>query len=268
MSLERELRTAQRAAAASGELAQRLSLSGIVAEDKPDFSPVTIADRQCEQLIQNILTAEFPDDGILGEEGAQRPSRSGRRWIVDPIDGTRDFVRGNRNWAVLIGLEEGDDVLAGVCHLPMYGEMYSGARGYGADCNGRPLRASSISRLQDAVVCINGINALHRTPMAASVVEWLSRFWAVRSLGGPPDAMMVASGQADLWIEIKASPWDLAPMKVIAEEAGVRFLNFDGGSSIHGGNCILCVPALEEDAFRFLNACENAATRGTVGHST
>ncbi len=260
MSFDRELQTARRAAAASGELAQRLRATGISSESKDDLSPVTNADRECERLIHNILISEFPSDGILGEEGAARESRSGRRWIVDPIDGTRDFIRGNRHWAVLIGLEEGDDVIAGVCNLPMYGEMYSAARGAGADCNGRRLAASSITSIQEAVLCVNGLNSLRRTPFAEALLPWLGNFWAVRSLGGAPDAMMVASGQADVWIEIKAAPWDLAPLKVIAEEAGIRFLNFNGASSIHGGNCILCVPALEDEIFEFVNSPAETVT--------
>jgi fructose-1,6-bisphosphatase/inositol monophosphatase family enzyme len=259
MALDRELQAAQKAARAAAALARRLQLQGLTAETKSDESPVTLADRECERLITDMLAAEFPDDGVLGEEGAAGASRSGRRWILDPIDGTRDFVRANRNWAVLIGLEEGDDVLAGVCYLPMYDEMYAAARGLGASCNGRPLRASAITTLDQAVVCINGLNGIHRTRLAASAWSWLGGCWAVRSLGGAPDAMMVVSGQADIWIEIKAAPWDLAPMKVLAEEAGVRFLNFDGRSSIHGGDCILCVPALEEQVFRFLHAAAATA---------
>ena len=85
-------------------------------------------------------------------------------------------------------------------------------------------------------------------------MSWLGQFWAVRAWGGAPDAVAIAAGQAEVWIETKAAPWDLAPMKVIAEEAGVRFLNFNGQSSIYGGDCVLCVPALEEEVFRFLNS--------------
>lgn len=254
MALDRELQAAERAARAAAELAVSLQAKGLTPEAKADESPVTLADRECERLITGMLLSEFPADGVLGEEGAAAESKSGRRWILDPIDGTRDFVRGNRNWAVLIGLEEGENVLAGVCYLPMYDEMYSAARGLGAACNKRPLRASKIAAFDQAVVCINGLNAIHRGPLAATAWKWLGGCWAVRSLGGAPDAMMVVSGQADIWIEIKAAPWDLAPMKILAEEAGVRFLNFNGQTSIHGGNCILCVPALEEEVVRFLQA--------------
>jgi len=254
MALERELQVARRAAIEAAELAKQIRAGGITAEAKLDESPVTIADRECERLLEKILLSEFPDDGLLGEEGALRESRSGRRWIIDPIDGTRDFIRGNHHWAVLIGLEEGDNVLAGVCHMPGYGETYGAARGLGADCNGRRLQGSKITSIREAVVCVNGFNSLDASPIAGGLLSWLAKFWAVRSWGGAPDAVAVAAGQAEVWIEAKAAPWDLAPMKVIAEEAGVRFLNFNGQSSIYGGDCVLCVPALEEEVFRFLNS--------------
>src|SRR5215471_18892704 len=114
MSYERELEFARRIAAAAGDNARRIRETGITAETKPDHSPVTIADRDNERLIREAIEREFPDDGILGEEGSSKPGTSGRRWIIDPIDGTRDFVRGNRFWCVLVALEQDGESLVGV----------------------------------------------------------------------------------------------------------------------------------------------------------
>ena len=111
MSFGRELEVARAVAVRSAELAIRHQAAGLKPEAKADDSPVTIADRECERLIAGVLTEAFPDDGILGEEGAKKESRNGRRWILDPIDGTRDFVRGNPFWAVLIGLERSEERL-------------------------------------------------------------------------------------------------------------------------------------------------------------
>src|SRR5258706_8979360 len=121
MTFGREIETARRAAERAVALALRHQTAGVQVEIKPDDSPVTIADRECEKLIAGLLDTAFPEDGILGEEGSRKESRSGRRWIIDPIDGTRDFVRGNPLWSVLIGLEEGSEVVAGVVHLPVLG---------------------------------------------------------------------------------------------------------------------------------------------------
>ena len=205
------------------------------AEKKPDNSPVTEADRECERVIAGMLYEAFPDDGILGEEGARAESRSGRRWIVDPIDGTRDYVRGNPLWANLIALEVGDDVVAGVVNLPELGLLYTAGRGSGAFRNDSPIRASSIRSIAEAVLCFNGFDKLEGVPSRDKLLDWMAPFWSVRGLGGAADAMMVASGQAEIWIEPSASPWDFAPLKVILEEAGGLFLNFDGGSSIYAG---------------------------------
>jgi histidinol-phosphatase len=238
----------------AGDIALGYWNTGLTPETKSDASPVTIADRECEKAIAGAIEEAFPDDGLLGEEGAAKNSRSGRRWIIDPIDGTRDFVRGNRAWAVLIGLEEAGDVVAGAAYLPAMNEMFTAARGTGAFLNGERIRASAVSDPAQAVLCVNGFTNILQRPFSTGLLAWMAKFWAVRSMGGCLDAMMVARGQADLWLEISGKPWDFAPLKIIAEEAGARFFNFDGGSSIYGGNCIVCAPGMEQVARRFVTA--------------
>ncbi len=239
--------TARRA----GEIALQYQ-PDIVAETKPDNSPVTEADRECERMIARMLSDAFPEDGILGEEGARSESRSGRRWIIDPIDGTRDYVRGNPLWANLIALEAEGEVSVGVVNLPVLGKLYSAGRGVGAHLNGSGIRVSSKTSVNDSVLCVNGYDKMANLPFRAQLLDWMARFWAVRGLGGAADAMMVASGQAEVWIEPVASPWDFAPLKVILEEAGARYLNMDGGSSIYAGNAIGCAPGLEQEVRRLL----------------
>ncbi len=252
MGLERELVMMERAARQAAEAALRRRAGGITADTKADGSPVTQADRESERIITSILRDAFPQDGILGEEWGETPSRSGRRWIVDPIDGTRDYVRGNGCWSVLIGLEADGESVAGICYLPEWNRMYTASRGDGAWCNGRPVRTSRITQASQAVVCVSGLDLMQRMPFGGRMLEWLKQFWAVRSMGGCVDAMLVASGSAEVWIEPECASWDLAPMKVILEEAGARFFNFDGGSSIHAGNCVGCVPALEDELRRLV----------------
>ena len=224
----------------------------IVAETKPDKSPVTQADRECERMIASMLTAAFPEDGILGEEGASVETRGGRRWIIDPIDGTRDYVRGNPLWANLIALEKDGDVVVGVVNLPVLAKLCSATRGGGAHCNGSRMHASSKTSVEESVLCLNGYDKVPNAPYRDRLLDWMARFWAVRGMGGAADAMMVAAGQAEIWIEPKASPWDFAPLKVILEEAGARFLNADGGSTIYAANGIGCAPGLEQEVRRFL----------------
>jgi hypothetical protein len=129
MSYERELDFARRLATAAGDNAKHIREGDVFTETKADTSPVTIADKENERIVREAIEREFPDDGILGEEGSSKSGSSRRRWIVDPIDGTRDFVRGNRFWCVLIALEEADEPVVGVAHFPMLDETYWAVRG-------------------------------------------------------------------------------------------------------------------------------------------
>ena len=247
----REIEVAVQASRKAAELALRYQ-SHVAVETKPDNSPVTQADRECERLIASILSEAFPEDGLLGEEGTRLESRSGRRWIIDPIDGTRDYVRGRPLWANLIALEAGDEIVAGVVNLPVLGGLYHASRGGGAFCDDSPIHVSSRTLIQEATLCINAFSRLDAAPFKDRLLDWMARFWSVRGLGGAPGAMMVASGQVEIWIEPHASAWDFAPLKIIVEEAGGRFLNFDGGSNIYAGNCVVCAPAFEPEVIRFL----------------
>jgi len=256
MGFDRELDVARNVAAQAGRLAFEHQARGFEVKGKPDLSPVTSADRASEQLICSLLEDAFPEDGILGEEGAAKESHSGRRWIIDPIDGTRDFVRGIPTWGVLIGLEADGDVVVGACNLPALGELYSATRRGGSYRNGAPIRISSISAPHEAVFCLDAFSNIHRHPFGSRLIPWMARFWAVRSFGGCLDAMCVAAGRAEVWIEGEAKPWDFAALKVIAEEAGARFFNFDGGTSIYAGNCVITVPSLEPEIRTFLGVLE------------
>jgi histidinol-phosphatase len=247
MSWEREIEVVKAVSRRAGELALAHARRGVAREDKADDSPVTVADRECEQLIVSSLRAEFPHDGFLGEEGSGEAGTSGRRWIVDPIDGTRDFLRGLPTWSNLIALEAGGEVVLGVCNLVVPGELYWAVRGRGAWVNDRRISASTVDRRDRAILTLTAFNDVGRTPLGPRIVDYMSGYWAVRSMGGCQDAALVVSGRAEAWIELNAKSWDLAPILVLAEEAGCRFFNFDGGRSIHAGNCVVCVPFLEAE---------------------
>ena len=256
MPYENELKIGAAIARRAGELALKIREGHLGIESKSDESPVTIADKACEKLIVEELTAAFPDDGLLGEEGAARESSNGRKWIIDPIDGTRDFIRGTRAWSVLIGLEENGQVVAGHAFFPALNWMFSAAKGQGAFHDGVRIHASAITKKSEALLCCNGFSFMKTYPFAKNLVDWLAGFWTVRSMGGCLDAMLVASGVADAWLEAKAQPWDLAPLKIIAGEAGCVAFDFTGADTIYGGNYFMCVPALEGEMRRFLGASE------------
>jgi histidinol phosphatase-like enzyme (inositol monophosphatase family) len=252
MTFEKELQIARQIATQAGRLALDNQVRGAASETKPDGTPVTSADRANERLICQMLEGAFPDDGILGEEGAAREARRGRRWIIDPIDGTRSFIRGIPAWSVMLALEAEGEIVVGVCNLAPLGELYSAAAGLGAYRNGTRIRVSQVKTPEQAMICLTGFDKAARWDFAARLLPWMSQFWSVRSMGGCTDAMCVASGRAEAWITLEAKPWDLAPVKIIGEEAGARFFNLDGKSSIYGGDCVLTVPSLEAELRRFL----------------
>jgi histidinol-phosphatase len=253
MAFAREIEVARKAAEEAAKLALKYQAAGIRPDTKPDDSPVTIADRESERLISSRLEEAFPEDGVLGEEGAHKQSRSGRRWIIDPIDGTRDFVRGNLLWSVLIGLEQDAEVVAGVVHLPMLQQTCWASRGDGAFCNDTRLRVSSIADPSKAVLSVNSLNRIRDMRISRGLIDWASQFWAYRCLGGTPDAMMVAAGQVDVWIEPKVAAWDLAAVQVVLEEAGAVFSDFSGARTIYGGSAVACTPGLEQEVRAFLD---------------
>jgi histidinol-phosphatase len=249
---EKEIEVARSLARQAGLAALRQRGGGIDYVSKSDDSPVTAADRESERVIAQGLAEAFPEDGLLGEEGTAKESRNGRKWIIDPIDGTRDFVRNNLTWAVLIGLEQAGEVVAGVAYFPALDRAYFASQGGGAFLNDRPIRISAIDTIQRAVLSIDGLtNGVHRD-FTSQLAQWIAPFWAFRSMGGCLDAMMVCSGEMEVWIETGGKPWDFASLKIIAEQAGARFLNFDGGSSIYGGNAVIVVPPLADETMRFV----------------
>jgi histidinol phosphatase-like enzyme (inositol monophosphatase family) len=251
MAFERELDFVKRVAVEAGELALDYQRKGISAETKSDDSPVTAADKACEKMLVEAINQVFPDDGILGEEGASKPSKNGRKWIVDPIDGTRDYVRGLPLWAVLIGLELDGEVVVGAANCPAQNTLCWASKGGGTFANGNRARVSAISDSTQAVLCFNGFHKENVPAMGQELLKWVSRFWAVRGLGGAMDAMLVAMGKADVWIEPNAKPWDFAALKIIVEEAGGRFSSLSGENTIYAGNGYACTPGVEKTVREF-----------------
>ena len=212
---------------------------GVSAETKPDTSPVTIADKENELIVREAIEREFPDDGILGEEGSSKAGSSRRRWIVDPIDGTRDFVRGNRFWCVLIALEEADEPVVGVAHFPMLDETYWAVRGGGAYLNRERLRVSAIESINSTAY--SAPTACTSSRLALTCRE----SWNSCSVRGPFDPMAARWTPACLppvWWRSGSNPRSRSgtsrALKLIIEEAGGDFFALDGSRRIDRGTAL------------------------------
>jgi histidinol-phosphatase len=208
-------------------------------EWKADESPVTVADREAEAACHAVIRAAFPDDAWLGEETGEVGGGSGRRWICDPIDGTRNFVRGVPLWATLVACEENDMVVAAAVMIPALNENYDAVLGGGARCNGSVIQVSRIDRLDQALFCYESPAWFHKNHMTA-VFDDLNKITALqRGLCDAYGHMLVASGRAEIVVELQLSVWDVAATSLVVNEAGGRFSDLRGTPSIRSGNAVV-----------------------------
>lgn len=203
---------------------------------------VTVMDRRAERLLVNRLRQARPDDGVLGEEGGQREGSSGVRWVLDPVDGTVNYLYDLPGWAVSVAAELAGEVVAGVVHVPTYGETFAAVRGGGATRNGVPVRVSSCADLAQALVATGfGYAADRRARQAAVLAEVLPRVRDVRRLGAASvDLCAVACGRVDGYYERGLQPWDLAAGGLVAREAGAVVAGLRGAPA--GEDLVLAAP--------------------------
>lgn len=230
-------------------------------EWKSDESPVTVADREAEAACQAVVAAAFPGDAWLGEETGASGGGDGRRWIVDPIDGTRNFVRGVPLWATLVACEEGGRVVAAAVAIPALGEMYDATLGGGARCNGTPIRVSAIARLDQALFCYESPAWFSRNGMDAAFVALNQRTALQRGLCDAYGHMLVASGRAEVVVEPQLSVWDVAATSLVVNEAGGRFSDLAGTPSIRSGNAVVTNGLLHADVLAVLAEARDGRSR-------
>jgi histidinol-phosphatase len=252
MTYEQELHKAIEITRKAGELAMQWFNRGTQAEEKEDASPVTIADRECEKLISRMLRENFCEDGILGEEGARVASRSGRRWLIDPIDGTRDFVRHNPFWSVQLALQVENEVVLGVIFCPTLDEMLFASSGTGCYWNNERVFGSKIASLDKSILMVSGFKSAWDTWPPDAVRYLTENCWTVRCYGGCYDVIMFARGKADIWLSGSGMEWDYAPVQVIARECGARLLTREGNDRIDQKHCVLCAPGIENEIRQIL----------------
>ena len=224
--LEREVAT--RAARAAGEAALRFFRKDPRVTWKPDDSPVSEADHAADRVLVDALRKAFPADAILTEETGELPGTTGRRWIIDPIDGTRPFLRGIPDWSNLVALESDGDVVVGVLNLPAHGDLYAAARGLGTTKNDVRVALPAPPPLDQAVVTLGQLANGHRMLGAQRFQALVDAVGLARGYGDARGPAMVLSGFVDACLEFDVSLWDLAPFPVLFEEAGATYTDLDG----------------------------------------
>jgi histidinol-phosphatase len=234
----------------------RFRAADLVVETKPDLTPVSEADKAVERTLRDRLASVRSYDAVLGEEyGSADLPENGRRWIIDPIDGTKNYVRGIPVWGTLLALQEGDQITVGVASAPALGRRWWAARGAGAfardalSAGPRRLRVSAVRALEDAQLCISGFDGWDEAPARLDQVLALARAcWRTRGFGDFWSYMLVAEGVAEIGCEAVVSLWDLAAPQVIVEEAGGTFTDLGGVPTADGGDALASNGLLHEEA--------------------
>lgn len=213
---------------------------------KPDLTPVSDADTAVEKALRATLARTRPRDAVLGEEFGSTPAPAGpgtRRWVIDPIDGTKNFIRGVPIWATLIALMIGDQPVVGLVSAPALGRRWWAALGHGAYAGrhtaaATPIRVSAVGQLQDASFCYSSLNGWEEAGKLRAVLEIIRRVWRDRAYGDFYGYMLLAEGALDIMVEPELSLWDVAALVPIVTEAGGRVTDLAGRVDASGGSAV------------------------------
>lgn len=239
---------------------ERFRAGDLVVHTKPDLTPVTEADQAVERTLRQELASARPADGILGEEYGTDGADAPRRWVLDPIDGTKNYVRGVPVWATLIGLMDGPEVVVGVVSAPAMGRRWWAARGEGAFTTDpgsrlpRPLRVSAVRALDDASFSYSDARGWAERGAAGGLQALLDTTWRQRAYGDFWSHMLVAEGAIDIAAEPDLQSYDMAALVPIVEEAGGRFTSYAGGDPLVDGSAVCTNGVLHDEVLALLRS--------------
>jgi len=242
----------------AGAITERYFKGTLSPARKADNSFVTVADREAERHLRKSIEQVFPDDAILGEEEAEKQGSSGRRWIIDPIDGTYAFVHGVPFYGVMIGLEVDGETILGVVNLPALSEIIYAARGLGCFWNDKPARVSSTSALNQALLLATDFSTTREDRFGSALEDLRQKANASRTWGDCYGHVLVATGRADVMLDPVMNIWDCAALLPIIEEAGGTFTDWCGRRTITGGNAISTNGVLFQEVMETIRKAESA----------
>lgn len=246
------LEAAESFAREAGAVTRRYFGRVLESDAKRDGTPVTRADREAETLLRDRIAEHYPSHEILGEEFGETAGDSDIRWILDPIDGTRSFMRGVPLYGVMIGIEIQGEPRVGVIHFPALDETVAAAKALGCRWNGRPASVSRIRDVDEAVALTTDVeNALSR-PVGPGWRSLGRRVDFTRTWGDCYGHCLVATGRAEIMVDPELAAWDAAPLLPIVTEAGGRFTDLEGTAGIHGGSGISTNGHLHDDVLEVL----------------
>jgi histidinol-phosphatase len=230
----------------------RYRAADLEVETKPDMTPVSESDKRVELALRERLAKRRPDDRIIGEEFGSDAGSAGRAWVIDPIDGTKSYVRGMDTWSTLIALTVDGEVQLGVVSMPALSKRWWAARGAGAFADGRPIHVSRVGELGAAQFVWSGIEEWDAIGAFQRVVDFGRRCWRTRGVGDAWQYMLVAEGAAEVATDPEATLWDLAAVSIVVQEAGGRFTGLDGTEGPGAGSGLATNGLLHEQALAAL----------------
>lgn len=240
------------AARTAGELALGYYEQKLDVIWKSDQSPVTLADQNAEKLLRETLLGRFPTDGFLGEEFGDAPGTSGYRWIIDPIDGTRSFVRGVPLWGTLVGLEYKGELIAGITRVPALKQTYRALRGDGAFRDDRPIHVSKVADMTKAHLYYSSLSWFKKAGALDRFLELYFRTERQRGFGDFYGFVLVAEGAGDVMVEHGVHAWDIAALIPLLEEAGGKMTAWDGTVDIERTDVLASNGLLHTEVLRHL----------------
>jgi histidinol-phosphatase len=257
-----DLALAQELADAADVVTQRrFQALDLRVDTKPDTTPVSDADLAVEALLRERLGAARPGDTVLGEEQGELVGTAGpgsRRWILDPIDGTKNYVRGVPVWATLLALEVDGEITVGVISAPALGRRWWASRGGGAYANGRRIEVSKVAAMGDASFAYSSLAGWEEQDRLVGFLDLTRAVWRDRAFGDFWSHCMVAEGAVDISAEPEVSLWDIAPLKVLVEEAGGTFTDLRGNAGPNGGSIVCTNGPLHAQVLEMLEPVETA----------
>ncbi|WP_207839926.1 histidinol-phosphatase [Williamsia soli] len=229
----------------------RFGALDLVVDSKPDLTPVSDADLAVETRIRELIAQECPDDDVLGEEFGGDVALAGRQWVIDPIDGTKNFVRGVPVWATLIALLIDGVPQTGFVSAPALGRRWWASAGEGAfaqepDGSVRPIRVSQVTEVSSASLAFSSLSGWRDRGVRNQFIDLTDEVWRVRGYGDFYNYCLVAEGAVDIAAEPEVSLWDLAPLDILVREAGGTFTGLDGSAGPHRGSAVATNGILHE----------------------
>jgi histidinol phosphatase-like enzyme (inositol monophosphatase family) len=236
----------------AGKITLRHFQTGLRPDTKADDSPVTVADRESEQFMRAAIAARYPDHAILGEEYGETNPGASHRWILDPIDGTRTFVRGVPFYGVRVGLERAGEPVLGVVNMPALGEIVYAAQGLGCRWNGRRCRVSSVSTLSESLLVSTGVTGYERHGKGEAWARLVGAAGMLRTWADCYGYLLVATGRAEVMTDAIVAEWDTAAVQRCVVEAGGVFTDWAGKPTAFGGSAIATNALVADEARRLL----------------